>query len=385
MLVHSSDTDFKAHALVSKDTYFPALTGIRAIAAFLVFISHFNPFNERIATQKWAFDFVHQGHFGVPIFFVLSGFLIATRYMNRVEPTWQWLRKYMKNRVARIYPIYFLLTTITFVVYQFNPYYDAIGLWAHYKMIDKVLVVLLNFTFLRGFFANFFFSGISQGWSLTAEETFYILAPSILLTTKGHFRLLLAWSTSLLTAGWLLATVFSPYATPLFGFFGSIEFMFQWTFFGHTLEFMMGMGLAIFISRESRTHKEGNLITCIGIVWIIACAVLIATLEQKINYIHHEHLKILTINFLLPPGICLLFYGLLRESTFVRRVLSTSYFDLLGKSSYAFYLIHLGVLSVALHKLEIPMLLSLGVTIALSILLFKAVEEPLHRYIRNLS
>lgn len=364
-------------------TYFPALTGVRAIAALLVFFTHSNPFEECQSSHKWAYAFVHQGHFGVPIFFVLSGFLIATRYMGRIEPTWQWWRTYMQNRVARIYPLYFLLTAFTFFVYEVNPSYDFLSLWSFYRPINKVVIGLLNFTFLRGFFASYFYSGISQGWSLTAEETFYVLAPVILWSAAGRYRQLLLWAAGLLATGLLLVAVFSPLSIPLRGLFGSMEFMFQWTFFGHVLEFVLGIGLAIFVAEEKRTSRPGAWATYGGIVWILGCAAFVATMEQEQTLISNEHLKILTINFLLPPGIGFLFYGLLRESTIIRRMLETKMFDLLGKSSYAFYLLHLGVLSVWLHKLGSPIVVSLIVTMLLSIVLFKLVEEPLHKRIKS--
>ena len=362
--------------------YFPALTGIRAIAALMVFFTHANPFEDHKLTQKWAYVFVHQGHFGVPIFFVLSGFLIATRYIGRIKPTYQWWRKYMQNRVARIYPLYFLLTAFTFLVYEVNSSYDFLSLWSTYKIINKIVIGVLNFTFLRGFFANYFFSGISQGWSLTAEETFYVLAPVILLSVAGRYWRLLLWVVGLLGTGLLLVVIFSPLSRPLRGLFGSVEFMFQWTFFGHVLEFALGIGLAMFAAREKRTSRPGVWATYGGLLWIVSCAAFVATMELWPALISAEHLKVLTINFLLPPGIGLLFYGLLRESTAVRRVLETKTFDLLGRSSYAFYLLHLGVLSVLLFKLRSPILVNLVVTTLLSIVLFKLVEEPLHRRIR---
>jgi peptidoglycan/LPS O-acetylase OafA/YrhL len=32
----------------------------------------------------------------------------------------------------------------------------------------------LNITFLRGFFDDFLFTGVSQGWSLSVEKSFYL-------------------------------------------------------------------------------------------------------------------------------------------------------------------------------------------------------------------
>lgn len=217
-----------------------------------MFLTHFNPFEAQQKQHAWTFTFVQQGHFGVPIFFVLSGFLIATRYKDSAELSWSWGRRYMQNRVARIYPLYFLLTAFTFLLYQVNPGLHILDAWRHYRLVDKLAIVVLNFTFLRGFFANYCFTGISQGWSLTAEETFYVAAPFILLSTKAHYGRLVGWSLGLVAFGLMLVKLFSPFADPLRGLFATPEFMFEWTFFGYSLEFMAGIGLAFMVAKEER-------------------------------------------------------------------------------------------------------------------------------------
>ena len=60
---------------------FPALTGIRALAAFMVYIHHYNPFSIEFF-GKYIHDFFSEFHIGVTIFFVLSGFLICNRYFD---------------------------------------------------------------------------------------------------------------------------------------------------------------------------------------------------------------------------------------------------------------------------------------------------------------
>ncbi|PWT72730.1 MAG: acyltransferase, partial [Bacteroidetes bacterium] len=90
--------------------YYPQLTGIRAIAAFMVFFFHFNPFHE-----GFIFHFVNEFHVGVTVFFVLSGFLITYRYIDSFEFSREWFSKYIINRVARIYPMYILITICAFI------------------------------------------------------------------------------------------------------------------------------------------------------------------------------------------------------------------------------------------------------------------------------
>ena len=80
--------------------YFPALTGVRAFAAYLVFISHYDYVFVDNFPQFFK-RFFHEFHIGVTVFFVLSGFLITYRYYNNFHLTKDWFKQYLKNRVAR--------------------------------------------------------------------------------------------------------------------------------------------------------------------------------------------------------------------------------------------------------------------------------------------
>src|SRR5687767_10110373 len=60
------------------------LTALRAIAALLVFLSHYSGLHYERAAQPWQ-SIIIEGHAGVTIFFVLSGFLITLRYLPDIQ------------------------------------------------------------------------------------------------------------------------------------------------------------------------------------------------------------------------------------------------------------------------------------------------------------
>ena len=65
------------------DGYYPGISSLRAIAAMFVYFHHFNPFVQNstvLGVPIWGI--FKEFHIGVTIFFVLSGFLIAIRYMD---------------------------------------------------------------------------------------------------------------------------------------------------------------------------------------------------------------------------------------------------------------------------------------------------------------
>ncbi|HEX8429586.1 acyltransferase [Hymenobacter sp.] len=361
-------------AVTSAQHYFPALTGLRALAAWLVFFHHFNPFPESSIGWRLA----REWHTGVALFFVLSGLLICVRYMDKVELSKPWWTHYLRNRLARILPMYCLLTCLTLLIIQLRPAYDVMGLWSHYSTTDKWLVAALNLTFLRGFFETFVFTGIVQGWTLTVEECFYIMAPFLLLGLRKTAIALLLYPVLILSVG--AALVY--FAHHRYGFFNSFTFLFTLTFFGRCIEFLAGMGLAYFLLNRPKVGLASTVYTWIGLAWILGIMSLMAWVddpalaEQEVNLPLFISLNIV----LLVPGISALYYGLIREQSIVRRLLETNLFKLLGKASYCFYLIHMGVLSKFLEfHVTHNVLLRFVITNAIAVVLFKSIEEPLQQ------
>jgi peptidoglycan/LPS O-acetylase OafA/YrhL len=89
-------------------------------------------------------------------------------------------------------------------------------------------------------------------------------------------------------------------------------------------------------------------------------------------------------NLLLPViGIVPFFYGLINEKTILHKLFSSDFFILLGKSSYVFYLIHIGffrTIVVSFSTNYIFVFLSLNI---IAIMLYLYVEKPLNRFFRE--
>lgn len=344
-----------------------ALTGIRAIAAYMVFFHHYKQY---IVNKEWTtlYSFCNELHVGVTVFFVLSGFLIAYNYYDSEEIEY---RTYIVNRFSRVYPMYFILTTATFV-------------YLYYKndSTDNLLYTfIMNISFFRGFFDNIKFSGIGQGWSLTVEILFYLSAPfSFLLIRKKKINLLVI-PAALIGAGILLVIIFIQKKEG--GFFGSYNFMFLYTYFGRCAEFFIGIALAIFFTKKQNTIKT-NWCTYTGIVIIIFCIYALSLVKGDNKFGINTMTGVLINNFILPLfGVAVLFWGLLTEETLISKLLSGRLFILLGKSSYTFYLIHMGFMFSLLSLFIYSIWLNFLLLIILSIVLFILVEEPLHQFVKG--
>jgi peptidoglycan/LPS O-acetylase OafA/YrhL len=345
--------------------YVPALTGFRAVAAWLVVIYHYNPFPPGWLTGI-PYRIVNEWHLGVSFFFVLSGFLITWKYYGPLTKiNIAYFRTYMIRRSARIYPVYFILTTLTFVVYLFQD--------KHLK-IDHATLYFLNITFLKGFFDELKFSLISQGWSLTVEESFYLLAPFLfLLIRKNKFYLILL-PIAFVVIG--LCLVILSNGVSFYGFFSDTDFMFTYTFFGRCFEFFAGISLAIFLRSKRFPKGRGSWFTYSSILGLMLTLIIVTNTHLS------DPAKLIVHQGLIPLLAGLFIVGLVLEPSAVKQFMESKVLDLLGKSSYSLYLIHLGIIPslIMLYISSHPVLVIL-MLVLISVVLWRQVEEPLHRFI----
>jgi peptidoglycan/LPS O-acetylase OafA/YrhL len=346
------------------------LTGVRAVAAYLIFFTHFNNFSEK-EYGGIPFGLLNEFHVGVTIFFVLSGFLICLRYYdNIIMRDYNWIVKYIQNRVARIFPMYFLLTTITFIIiYLDTP-----------RLYNCLIQYLNNIFFLKGFFNQYKFTGIVQGWTLTVEECFYFSAPIIFLLSRKIKLYLIFLFIFLL--GVMLVIIFGR--LDYHGFFQNFRFMLVFTYFGRVFEFFVGTSLALLYKRKYQFQSGlKGYRTLIGILWIIICIMLLAIVRGKEEFGLDTPFGIVINNLILPVGIAFLFLGIILERTIVKRVLSSKLFILLGKSSYSFYLIHFGFLSKLINHYTDSLTIKFLLVNIIAIILYKYIEEPCNDFIRK--
>ncbi|MEZ0129112.1 acyltransferase family protein [Flavobacterium sp. LBUM151] len=358
--------------MTTNKEYFASLTGVRSIAAYMVYLNHFFLFHP--VFNKTAFAVFNELHIGVTIFFVLSGFLICYRYFDYEHINF---KVFIKKRFARIYPMYFILTTITFICF---------AIYKNQYTITYLKIYILNITLLRGFFQDYIYSGIGQGWSLTVEEMFYFLAPLFFILIKNKRIFLFIIPIVFISLGLLLVYFFNEInnlGIKTFGLMNSNLFMLNLTFFGRITEFFMGIGLALFVKKYLNNFRT-KYFTAIGVVVIILCVYCLMTLKAEIGDGKDCYPGVLINNLILPLfGVAPLFWGLISEKTILSRILSSRLFVLLGKSSYTFYLIHFGIFVTLLNKISANFLFEFVVLNLISVLLYLYVETPLNRRFRK--
>jgi peptidoglycan/LPS O-acetylase OafA/YrhL len=318
-------------------------------------------------------------HIGVSVFFTLSGFLLTRRYASRRFTPRVWL-DYLVHRVARIAPVYVVLTTATFVAGWFEAprvLWKWLGMYA------------VNVTLLKGLTESWYLTGIGPAWSLTVEEGFYLLAP-LVFGLGWRFGPRRAWPVLALGLAGLGLGVYA-----LLPALGTYMFVLKATVFGRLTEFLVGAGFAWFFFRENTHERPEEMpkrrhLTLLG---SLALGLAVAGLVV----IHHAAgvgVSIVVLpgalanNLLLPWATGLLLVGLATETTWLSRGLGSAPMQVLGRASYCFYLLHMGLVAQWLRPWLVSALSPPVATLVLLALLwlvstglYYGLEKPAHRWL----
>jgi peptidoglycan/LPS O-acetylase OafA/YrhL len=151
-----------------------SLTGIRAVAALLVVGTHAAYTTGKYTHGYWGLVGARM-EIGVPIFFVLSGFLLFRPWVKSaatgaLPPS---VSRYARHRVRRIMPAYVVTVLIAYVLYHFriaepNPGHTWLGL---------IRNLTLTQIYTDGYLGKYLHQGLTQMWSLAVEASFYVLLP----------------------------------------------------------------------------------------------------------------------------------------------------------------------------------------------------------------
>jgi peptidoglycan/LPS O-acetylase OafA/YrhL len=170
----------------------PALDSLRAIAALAVLSFHYTTGYERVVgPHSGRVPNVEWGHFGVELFFVISGFVIAWTLKRSSS-----LADFALGRFARLYPAYLagaMMTGIVVFGFGFNP--------ANVQTSDIAWNAIIGLPELAE--ANYLDASY---WTLGVEVSFYIMAAAITCAfPKMRFEIFcLAWLAASLAARVLL-------------------------------------------------------------------------------------------------------------------------------------------------------------------------------------
>jgi peptidoglycan/LPS O-acetylase OafA/YrhL len=157
--------------------HIPTLDGLRGIAILLVMIHHFTYYRPTAGVDALIGNVVFFGWTGVDLFFVLSGFLITGTLLD-ARGSERYFTNFYARRVLRIFPLYYLVLLVAFVVL---PKYPAL----HPVLAGQAEVppqwpywwYLSNFSIANNGWVH---GWVDVSWSLAIEEHFYLVWPLVI-------------------------------------------------------------------------------------------------------------------------------------------------------------------------------------------------------------
>lgn len=283
------------------------IDGLRFVAILLVVVFHCEPyvFGNPGTSSLPGWDLVHhvaeRGWIGVPLFFVISGFILALPFvrshagMRRPVA----LRRYYHRRLVRLEPPY-VICLLVFLVYKAlmsgSPWHSLQEQFPHF---------LASATYTHGLVYQSHSTINNVAWTLEIEVQFYLAAPFLCQV----FRISNTWMRRLLLGGLLLA--FSLMAGHLGG---------EWRRHlpGHLSYFLAGLLLAdLYVHTLPHLHVPELACDLIGVIaWATAIGMevswprplvillaYVATLQGRVLRRWAGHLWIATIG-----GMCYSIY-----------------------------------------------------------------------------
>jgi len=311
------------------------LTGIRFVAAILVFNAHLVP---PAGAPAVVSGFALAGHDWMTMFFVLSGLILTWNYDRLLtENGTRALRIYYVARFARIYPLYLLALAVAVLVMvhqsaDVGRLLTDPALWLH---------VVAQQTWSGDLSVAYGFNG--PAWSVGVELFLYALFPLLLIPLRRIRR-----NVRALLIVCVAAVVVVAALTVLSYLLGIADLPHQNPLSGHRLlyrtpitrlpDFVLGvcLGYLLMATRDRDLTGIGRILQAVGGILVIG-EMLIPQLAASMWSLDSSDMV---------PFALLLFGLAVSPGTVLARLLSSGPMVLLGDSSYAFYLWHQTVVNL---------------------------------------
>jgi len=345
-----------------------ALTPLRFIAAAVVVIFHFG-----LRGTEYR-GFFSAGPQMVSFFFVLSGFVLAFAYYEKMPR----LNAYFISRAARILPVYFLA---------------LVTLWLYYLLTDispNPIGIALNLTLTQAWYPPLALSMNSPGWSLSIEAFFYLVFPVLLtlFTRSGwgngplFFSALVFWLlTQLVLSSTMEADFFKELApTPsLFVHYFPLS---------HLCSFVLGLSGGVWYRRTSPSIENHWLST---LFIVLAASLLVFVLENQRMVYRAVGYKLAFKSSFLSPLYLLLIVAVASSRGVIVTALSWRPLVFLGEISYSVYilqfpafLIYYSLMPESFRTESLAYFLGYFALLLLaSAVCYRYFELPLNRYFRQ--
>ena len=288
------------------------IEGLRGVAVLLVIAFHLD------------LPFVTGGFIGVDVFYVISGFLIASIVQRGVTLQPASLADFYGRRIKRLLPAYLFVLACTSIACAILMLPD--DLISYFRSVRETLLIRSNHYFLREI-SNYFAPDASDlpllhTWSLSIEWQYYLLFPAGFLTIRrlvGERRLVPCMLV--LTAALVVVSAIAV-QEPTVAYFSATA---------RAFEFVLGALVAV-AKPAALTRNGANAAIALSVAGLLALAVAFspATPFPGLNAL----------------AVCLLAAVIIRYGA-SSTILSHRWIVYVGRRSYSLYLWHWPVVALA--------------------------------------
>ena len=356
--------------------HYPGLDGLRGVAILAVFLSHFGGGHTNgNAAAHIAAHLTDAGWMGVDLFFVLSGFLITGILLDTAGHPHR-VRNFYARRALRIFPVFygvlfFFVLLTPFLHLHWHPQHLL-----YFFYLSNMLPLFVKHIIPPGRGVDFV-----HFWSLAVEEQFYLLWPVIVWRVSN--RKLLLW----IAIGVMVAAFLLRIALVLRGVDADVIYQLLPT---RADSLICGSVLAIFVRlEEGRKLRLGPVLAGSGVGMLL---IFLASGGAS-----HQSALISTAGYTFIALFfgCIVYYAQ-QDHGWVRQACDRRVLRFFGRYSYGLYIYHgvlllflvphLPLLQSVTHSAiaggAIFVLLSLGISLAVSMVSFHLIEQPILRHKR---
>lgn len=320
---------------------------LRGISAILVCCFHFRA-DLNFEGNKWGNTLFDNGSIGVPIFFVISGYIMvfSTRKISPGDMGKN-IGSFFKKRIIRIVPLYYLLTIFWILLS---------GSLLYFLTENNYERLVNSFLFLP---QKDQFPILFLGWSLNFEMFFYfIFALSLVFKKYRYFAII-----SFFVIAMIFGFIFKPENAILKMVTGTLN-----------IYFIIGIFLGLFLDK---IQLSAPILKSASSIFIIAFAVYFF----KLITISNELWAIIPVT---------LFVAAFLIFDLFLKVKANSFLKMLGDISYSIYLSHPFVeVFFRRFQTDSPLILvglfivKLGVVILVSKILFELIENRFTKFLKR--
>ncbi len=346
-----------------KQRYITGIDGLRAFAVLAVLAYHF------------SFSWAGGGFLGVDVFFVISGYLITSQILSKLENGQNFsLREFWIKRARRLVPAaYAMIITIFIWASLFNR-----------EMITTILgdglssfIYASNWWFIfhkLSYFDSFGSpSPFKNLWSLAIEGQFYIIWPFILIIglkiCKNKVKFANVVLIAAISSTVLMGILYQPGFDPSRVYYGTDT---------RAFELLIGGWLAIVYPKISEGQRKA--LSIIGAIALAVFVFSVVIINEFQVFLYRGGMLLISLN------AAVLIASVSHPNSYIGKLLSWKPLSWIGKRSYGIYLWHYPVivLSTPVHEIGNPVywhvLAQLTATLTLADFSYRFIETPIRKH-----